>query len=166
MSIYLVAPSLLIVAVLQTAVIPHVELWGVFPDLPVLVVVSWSLLQGKREGAVWGFIAGLGVDLFSGAPLGAATLALVGVGLLSGSGQATVFRGHIALPLVTMFVATFVYNLIFLLVVQIAGQPVVWLDSLVGIVLPAALFNTLLTPVVFWLMRIVKTWFGHEEMEW
>lgn len=166
MSIYLVIPLLLIVGILQAAVIPHLALWGVFADLPALVVVSWSLLEGTRQGVVWGFIAGLIVDLFSGAPFGAATLSLMAVGALSGLGQAAVFRTHVALPLLAMFLATLVYDLLFLLVVQIAGTPVAWLDSLARIVLPSAVLNTVLMPVVYLIMRGLHTWLVREEMEW
>jgi rod shape-determining protein MreD len=166
MTVYLVVPLLVVVAVIQATVMPHVALWGVFPDLPLLIVVSWTLLRGAREGMVWGFIAGMAVDLFSGAPFGAATLSLIAVGFLSGFGEATVFRTHIALPLVTMFLATIVYDLIFLLVIQISGRTVSWLDSLFRVVLPSAVLNALLTPVVFGAMRLLRTRLGREEMEW
>jgi len=166
LSIYLVIPLLLIAGVLQASVVPHLALWGVFPDLPALVVVSWSLLEGTRQGVVWGFIAGLFVDLFSGAPFGAATLSLMAVGALSGLGQATVFRTHVTLPLIVMFLATLVYDLLFLLIVQIAGTPVAWLESLMRIILPSAALNTVLVPLVYLVMRGLHTWLVREEMEW
>ena len=166
MTVYLAVPLLLVFAVIQATVIPHLTIWGVFPDLPLLAVVSWTLLRGAREGLVWGFIAGMAMDLFSGAPFGAATLALMAAGFLSGFGEATVFRTHVALPLVTMFLATIVYDLIFLFVVRFSGSAVTWLDSLLRIILPSAVLNALLTPLVFGAMRLWRTRFGREEMEW
>jgi rod shape-determining protein MreD len=165
-TIYLVVPLLAVVAILQTTIVPGFAVWGVFANLPLLVVVSWSLLRGPREGAVWGFIAGLMVDLLSGAPFGAATLSLIIVGFLTGLGETTVFRTRIALPMVAMLLATIVYDLLFLLVVQISGQPVTWLDSIFRIVLPSAILNAVLTPIVFLTMRWLYTRFGREEMEW
>ena len=166
MTVYLAVPLLLVFAVIQATVIPHLTIWGVFPDLPLLAVVSWTLLRGAREGLVWGFIAGMAMDLFSGAPFGAATLALMAAGFLSGFGEATVFRTHVALPLVTMFLATIVYDLIFLFVVRFSGSAVTWLDSLLRIILPSAVLNALLTPLVFGAMRLWRARFGREEMEW
>lgn len=166
MTIYLVVPLLVVVAILQTTLVPHLAVWGVFADLPLLVVVNWSLLRGPREGIIWGCIAGLAVDLFSGAPFGAATLALIAVGLLAGLGAATVFRAHIALPLLAMFLATIVYDLLLLLVVRISGYPVAWLNSFFRIILPSAVLNAILTPVFFVIMRWLCTRFGREEMEW
>lgn len=165
MTIYLVVPLLVIVAVLQTTLVPHLAIWGVFADLPLLVVVSWSLLRGAREGVIWGFVAGLVVDLLSGAPFGAATLSLIAVGFLSGLGEATVFRTHVALPLVAVFLATILYDLLFLLIVQISGQAVSWLDSLFRVVLPSAVLNAVLTPIVFGVMRWLYTRLSREEME-
>jgi len=164
-TIYLVVPLLVVVGILQTTLVPHLVIWGVFADLPLLVVVSWSLLRGPREGILWGFVAGLTVDLFSGAPFGASTLALIAVGALAGLGAATVFRAHVALPLLAMFLATIVYDLLFLLVVGISGYPVAWLESFYRIILPSATLNAVLTPVVFVTMRWLHVRFGREDME-
>jgi rod shape-determining protein MreD len=166
MTIYLVVPLLMVAVILQATVVPHLTIWGVFPDLPVLIVVNWSLLRGVSEGAVWGFVAGLAVDLLSGAPFGAATLALTTAGLLAGMARATVFGAHIALLLLAMLLATIVYDLLFLLIVQMSGQTVAWLQSLWRIVLPSAMLNALLTPVVLWSMRGLDRWFSRQEIEW
>jgi rod shape-determining protein MreD len=156
---------MVVVAVLQATVVANLTLWGVFADLPLLVVVSWSLLRGAREGMIWGFVGGLAVDVLSGAPFGAATLSLLAVGFLSGLGEATVFRTHVALPLVTVFLATILYGLIFLLVVQISGQVVPWLSSLFRIILPSAVLNTVLTPIVFGTTRWLYRRLGRDEVE-
>ena len=166
MTIYLIVPLLAIVAILQSTLVSHFRIWGVFADLPLLVVVSWGLLRGSREGLIWGFIAGLAVDLFSGAPFGAATFGLMAAGSLSGLGQSTVFRSQLFLPLIAVLLATVVYDMLFLLVVWISGYPVSWLDSLFRLVLPSAALNAALTPVVFVIMRWLNTRFGREEMEW
>jgi rod shape-determining protein MreD len=163
-TIYLVIPLLLTVAVVQTSLVPHLTLWGVFADLPVLFVASWGLLAGSREGTLWGFIAGAAIDLLSGAPFGAATFSLMAVGTLAGLGEANVSRAQLALPLVTIFLATVLYDLSFLFIVRVFGERVVWLESLVRIVLPAAALNTILTPVVYGPMRFVHNRFIREEM--
>jgi rod shape-determining protein MreD len=166
MTIYLAIPLLLAIAVIQATVVPHLALWGVFADLPVLIVASWGLLRGPREGILWGFIAGGAVDLLSGAPFGAATLPLMAIGFLSGLGKGSVFAAHVVFPIAVVFLATIVYNAFFLLVVWISGQPVIWLDSALRLVLPTAILNAVLTPLVFLPMRTLYTRFSRLEMEW
>ena len=166
MTIYLVVPLLAVAAILQSTLVSHFRIWGVFADLPLLIVVSWGVLRGPREGLIWGFVAGLMLDLFSGAPFGAATFGLMAVGLLSGLGKSTVFRSQIALPMLTVLLATVIYDIIFLIVVWISGYPVAWLDSLFRLVFPSAVLNTVLTPVIIVIMAWLNTRFGREEMEW
>ncbi len=166
MTIYLVVPLLIAVVLVQTTIMPHLTVWGVFANLPLLFVVSWGLIQGKKEGAVWGFVAGVAMDLFSGAPFGAATLALMAAGFLAGLGEATIIRAHFALPLVAAFLATVVYSLCFMIVVQVAGQPVFWWESFWRIVLPSAALNAVLMPLILLPMRSLYVRFHHDEMEW
>ncbi len=171
MTIYLAIPLLVLIAVLQATLVSRLALWGVFVDLPVLVVVSWSLLRGPREGMLWGFIAGVAVDLLSGAPFGAATLSLIAVGFLSGLGKTSVFAAvdsevGIVFPVVMAFLATVLYDLFFLFIVWISGHTVAWLDSLLRIILPSAVLNAVLMPVVFPAMRMLHARIGREEMEW
>ena len=166
MTIYLVVPLLAVVTLLQSTLVSHFRIWGVFADLPLLVVVSWGVLRGPREGLIWGFVAGLMLDIFSGAPFGAATFGLMAVGLLSGLGKSTVFQSRIVLPMLAVLLATVIYDIIFLIVVWISGYPVAWLDSLFRLVLPSALLNTVLAPVIIVIMAWLNARFGREEMEW
>ncbi len=166
MTIYLVVPLLVAMAIIQATIISHFPIWGVFADLPLLVVIGWGLMRGSREGLIWGFVAGVAVDLFSGAPFGAATFGLMAVGALAGLGQSTVFRSQLLWPPVAVGLATIVYDLLFLLVVWISGYRVSWLETLFYRAAPSAALNAALTPIIFGAMRWLNTRFGHEGMEW
>jgi rod shape-determining protein MreD len=165
-NIYASILLLISVALIQSTVMPHLTLWGVKPDLMLLVVISWSLLRGAREGIVWGVIGGFCLDLFSGAPFGLSALALLIVSFFSGLGEATVFRTHVILPLATVFLASLAHDLIFLLVLKTLGWPVTWLGSFIRLVLPASLLNVLLTPLVYPTMRWLYRKIGREEISW
>jgi len=145
---------------------PHLPVLGVQPDLMLLMVISWSLLRGAQEGMIWALIGGIGLDLLSGDPFGTFTVILVVLSLLAGLGELSVFRTHLALPLVATLAATLVYDLFFLLLLYARGCSIAWADSLIKVVLPSTLCNVLLSPLVYkalyWLHR--KT--GREEMAW
>ncbi len=145
---------------------PYLTILGVKPDLMLLMVISWSLLRGSKEGMIWALVGGIGLDLLSGAPFGTSTVILVALSLVAGLGELSVFRTHIALPLIATLVATLVYDLFFLFLLYVRGYSIVWTDSLIKIVLPSTLLNVLLSPFVYrallWLHR--KT--GREEMAW
>jgi len=165
-TIYLVVPVLVVIVLVQATVMPHVAVWGVFPDLPVLVVSSWGLLRGPSEGAIGGFIAGAALDLLSGSPFGAASLALIAVGATSGLAKGSALQAHVVLPLLTVLLASILYDLVFLFVLRVSGDTVAWMDSFVRIILPSAALNAVLTPLVFGLMRWLHNRYLREEMEW
>ncbi len=139
---------------------------GVEPELMLMVVVSWSLLRGTGEGMVWALIGGVSLDLLSGAPFGMMTVALLVVSFLSGLGERSVFRTHILLPVVMALVTTLLYDLIILLILALTGRPVAWTDSVVHVVLPSTLINTLLIPLVFWPLQWLHRKTGREEIHW
>jgi rod shape-determining protein MreD len=155
-----------VIVILQTTAMPHLTILGVKPDLVLLVVISWSLLRGSKEGVIWALVGGIGLDLLSGAPFGTSAVALLVLSLLTGMGELSVFRTHIALPLITTFLASLAYNLFFLLLLHTRGCSIAWADSLIKVVLPSTLLNVLLAPLIYkalyWLHR--KT--GPEEMAW
>jgi len=139
---------------------------GVEPELMLMVVVSWSLLRGTGEGMVWALIGGVCLDLLSGAPFGMMTVALLVVSFLSGLGERSVFRTHILLPVVMALVTTLLYDLIVLLILALTGRPVAWTDSVVHVVLPSTLINTLLIPLVFWPLQWLHRKTGREKIHW
>lgn len=79
---YLSVPILLVLAMLQTAVLPLFPLFGLVPVWILLVVIIWSMLRGPQEGVVWGFFGGLMLDIFSAGPFGLNAMALTLVALL------------------------------------------------------------------------------------
>ncbi len=69
--------------VLQVAFLGDLRIFGVHPDLMLLVAVAAGLIGGPSRGAVVGFVSGLLVDLLLPGRLGTSALAfsLVGFGV-------------------------------------------------------------------------------------
>lgn len=145
---------------------PHVSVWGVKPDLLLLVVVSWNLLRGSGQGILWSVVGGLSLDLLWGGPFGFCTIALVSVGFLTGLGETNVFRVSLVLPLVVAALATVCYDVILLFGLRLVGRPVIWADALSRVVGPSILVNVAVMPIVFGAMRWMHRFTGPEEIGW
>lgn len=131
---------MVILAILQVVLLPHLSISGIKPNLVLLVVVVWSLLYGAREGCIWALMFGLLLDLLSGAPFGLASVALVAASALSGLQLWRTIHAQWFLPALVA-AASVVHDAVFLLLLQITGHPVVWWDSVMYAVLPGALLS-------------------------
>ena len=153
MSPYLVVPLLALIAILQTTLIPMFVPGSVRPDLMLIVVVSWGVVHGDGQAALWGLGGGICLDLLSGAPFGLNALTLGGVGLLADSLQTNFFRANIFIPPAIMFVAALLFHIAQAGALQTLGYPINWAYFSFGVVLPTALLDTALMPIVYWLLR-------------
>lgn len=70
--------------VVHAAVVPHLAVRGVQPDVLLVAVVAVAAVRGERTGAAFGFATGLGADLFLATPLGTSALSYTLVGHVVG----------------------------------------------------------------------------------
>lgn len=135
---------------LDTVVLPGLSFGMWRPDVLVLTVVGFALVDGPGTGARYGFAAGLAVDLLStGSQLvgtGALVLVLVGYGcgVVRPYLSATGLVGQVALAAAASTVAVLAYGLLSQLLEAAPSTPFDAVQS--G--LATGLYNALLAPLV------------------
>lgn len=78
------AATVLTALLLQTTVLTRLPLPGGAPDLLLVLVVAFALVEGSLSGTVTGFVAGLLADLGADHELGRTALVLAVVGYAAG----------------------------------------------------------------------------------
>lgn len=155
---YLMIPLLLLLSLFQSTTVARFKLAGVKPDLVLLLIVVGALVYGARPAVLWAFIAGIGLDIFSGGPLGASSLALMASALIAGLGHRPFSRFNILVPLTAAALGTLIYAAVYLTILALLDVTGVstlqlpLLDTVRDIVLPVTVYNTalmlLLLPVL------------------
>lgn len=149
--------AILLGVVLQVGIAPHLAIAGIVPNVLMLVVVTLAMVEGPRWGAGAGFAAGLAFDLIGTGPIGAMALVLTVVGYVAGSLQANMFAQGWLMPLTAVFMASFVTEVSYALVLNIVGEGGRLLATLGRISLPAALYNGVLALLTYpWLARFLR----------
>lgn len=144
-----VAAVVVLAVALQVSLFTHLALYGVVPDLALLVVVAAGLVRGPRYAALLGFAAGMVLDLAPPADhtAGRWALALVLVGYLVGltrpEGRPP-FLGTVLLVAAGTFVGTSVFALTGIAL----DEPGVDVGSALQMVPLTIVYDVLLTPVV------------------
>ncbi len=149
MSLWILIPLLFLAAICQATLLPLIAIAGFRIDLALVLVVAWGLVGRSGRAAVWGFFAGIFLDLTSGMPFGIQTIALTGIGLLMEFGQVNSIRDSLILPPAAMIIATFVYDLFLLFVLSLVNPSLLVADYLWRVTLPSALINTLALPLAY-----------------
>lgn len=153
MKLHLALPALFAALLLQTTLLLSMGAVHLRPDLLLLFVVGVGVVAGVSHAVIWSAAAGLLLDLMSAAPLGTHMMALLPVALLTLLRQSDIIEGRLTLSLALVFIATFVYDTIFLAMIALTGQRVEWLPSLFWVMLTSAVLNTAVMPPVYWVIR-------------
>ncbi len=149
MSLYFGIPILLLAAVLQSVWVDGIRVIGGRPDLVLLLVVTWSIIRGANEGALWGFIGGMFCDLLSGSGFGLWTVSLTAVGLLVGQPWVHSLGPTVIRLALMSAVGTLFGHLVLLLTMSLLGYAVEIGRGIQTVAGPAAVLNLLLSPFAF-----------------
>ena len=166
MRVFTVLIILFATMLIQSTVLGFIRVGGVQPDLVLLVVIFNAFLRGSKEGAFLGFLGGLWQDILTGNFIGFNALAKFGAGYLVGLVESKLFKDNVFVLLGVTFLATLTSQIIYYLLLVILGVMVPPFWALVRIMLPVALYNTILAPIfykLFYRSRI-KGLFSEKEM--
>lgn len=146
-------PVLLAAVIVHTAVSPQLRLFGVAPDVLLLLSIAVAIAAGAERGAAVGFACGLLADCFLQTPFGlsALTYALVGYGV--GVFQTGVLHSSWWIPAITAAVASAVGVLGFVGLGVVVGQDQLLSARLAEVTPVVALLHAALAPVAVRLMR-------------
>ena len=143
----------LVAALLQASVVPFLAGGSARPNLVVMVAASWSIAAGAREAVWWAFVGGIAADLLSGGPLGAGALsALVPVAVV-GLGDTQLRPRSVLAGAALVGVATFGAQVIYLLVLAIAGVALGDVTALGTSALSTAVYDGVLAIATYPLFR-------------
>jgi rod shape-determining protein MreD len=147
---YMMFPLIAFACLIQATAAARIKIYGVKPDLVLLLVVVGTLVYGARSGLLWAFFGGLGLDIFSGGQMGSSSLALMAAVLVAGLGHRVLSRFNVFVPIVTIVASTVVYAgaylgiLAVLQYLDVAQHQVPLWATVQSIVVPAVVYNTTL----------------------
>jgi rod shape-determining protein MreD len=144
---------LLVFLVVELTVLDRLHLFGAGPDIMLLLAVVAGIEGGPRVGALFGFAAGILLDLFLQTPMGLSALVFCIVGYAVGSLQGGVLRAAWWIPIVTTFVASVVGVLTYALVATVVGEPHLVTPHLFVVAAVVGVFNAILSPAALRLVR-------------
>lgn len=159
------AGMLLLALAVQSTLLAQATILGVIPQLVLVLVVALAFLDGERVGTLMGFFGGLLIDLLlPGAVVGLTALIFTLIGYGVGLIRYMAPSDSVWTPVLTVAGASAVAELGYAALAIIIGQQWVSLDETIKIAGLVVLYNTLLTPFVYPLVRRVADRFRPEKV--
>jgi rod shape-determining protein MreD len=140
---------------LQSTVFAQIKLGGAKPELMYLITVALAMIEGPATGAIYGFAAGMGQDFLLNQPKGITALTLTLVGYVVGQIRQYIVSPSPALPVALVAAATAIGVLFYGFVAFLLGQLGTGFLFLLRTALLSALYNAILTPLLFPVLRRV-----------
>jgi rod shape-determining protein MreD len=140
---------------LQSTVFAEVTLAGAKPELVYLATIVLAYLEGPSSGSLAGFVGGMSEDFLLNQPKGITALTLTLVGYSVGAFRQYVSSPSPLVPVILVGAATAGGLLFHGLVSFLLGQLVVGFGYVARVALLSGLYNAILTPLVYPVIRRV-----------
>jgi rod shape-determining protein MreD len=158
--------ALVIVAItVQSTLLARATILRVIPQLAFVVIVCLAYIDGERVGLVTGFFAGVMQDLLlSESIVGLTALVYVLIGYGVGSFRRLAPSESVWMPVFVVAISSAVAEVGYATLAIILGQPWVSLSRTAKVMGLVVLYNTLLTPFVFPLVRRIAERYRPEKV--
>lgn len=154
--ILIVAAIVLVGFLLQTCVFSKMELAGVTPNIILIVIASFGLMRGRKQGMLIGFFCGLLLDFFSGSIIGMYAIIYLYIGLLSGLFKRLFFGDDIKLPLLLIAASDIAYGILIYLLLFLTRGQVDFIYYFMNLIMPEAVYTLLVAIPLYYILLSVN----------
>jgi rod shape-determining protein MreD len=158
------AALILLNFVVQATLLPFISIMQVTPDTALVFIISYAILRGDIEGALFGFFTGLVQDALGGFVLGFFALLGFLTGYICGKPFRDFFKDNYFLPFFVVVGVSLVYQfLVYVGTVMFLGQANFWF-YFANIILPGTIYTASLAVPLYAFLHFINTRIErHEE---
>lgn len=155
MRIAVIGVLLTIVHILEVTVFDALRIGGVSANFMIMIIVSFALLRGSKEGLCVGALAGILYDITFGTMLGPKLITYALIGYVCGKFNKNFYRENFIIPFVcTLFSSLFAnFSSMFLFVMRGKLNIIFFLKT---IIIPELIYTVTLSLVVYQLTYMIN----------
>ena len=162
----LVSILIIISYVFQTTFSLKMSFGVVAPNIIMIIVCSYALLRGKKEGLLVGFFAGLLIDLFFGyyEVIGINAFLYMMIGYIVGIFHDIWYLQDILIPVIVVAISDFVYNFIYYIITFLLRNRLDLMHYIKKIILPEIIYSVFLTVFIYRILMLLNRKLEEFEM--
>lgn len=164
MRVIVIGTLLILTQILEATVFQILRIGNIAPNFMIILIVSFALLRGSKEGTVVGIAAGLLYDSTFGLMMGPAIFAYALIGFISGKFNKNFYRENFIIPLICTFFSSLFFSLINMIALVLRGE-LHFVFYLKTIVIPELIYTMALALIIYQLAYIVNEKIEEREKE-
>lgn len=149
--------------ILQTTLCNYLTIQGVFPNTALIIVVSYALLRGSKEGCIIAICSGILFDIFFGTATGYYALLFLLFGFFTGKSQKNFYRENYLLPILFCSVAAGIFEFIHFITEFLLRKDADILFFFVRVLLPNIVYTTVVTVPIYRILFGLNEWLELKE---
>lgn len=134
---------------LQVVLAPNISLFGSFPCIPLVYVLTFAAVSPNSCGPLMPFAVGLVCDLLGSGPVGALAFLFMVASLCIARLFCVMNNDSLFMPLLSMFVALVVVESLYGILLIAIGLPVGYLEAFFTRAVPCALYDFAVALLVY-----------------
>jgi len=156
MRFILIILLLFLAILLQTTLLTHLSIFGVLPNLVLIIIILVSLTNNWQKSLISALVGGLLLDLFSGLPLGTFSLSLVIISFIFNFAKFYLFtRINFLVILTAIITGTIFYELLVISLTKfmsLVSLSHIYLKYNLLYLMPVEIIYNLISVIVFYLV--------------
>lgn len=162
MRLSIIGILLLIMHALSTTLFQSLKIGDISPNFMIMIIVSFALLRGSKEGGIIGLIAGLLNDISFGTVLGPTAIIYGIIGYVCGKFNRNFYRENFIIPFICTLCSSLFYSITFMLGFVLRGK-VNFIFFLKSIVIPEIIYTITLSLVIYQLAYVINEKIEYQE---
>ncbi len=110
MRITVIGSLLVIVHTLSATLFQHIRIGNIAPNFMIMIIVSFALLRGSKEGTLVGAVAGLLNDTSFGLMIGPTIISYAIIGYVCGKFNKNFYRENFIIPFICTLFSSLFYS--------------------------------------------------------
>ena len=163
MRIFITALLVFLNFILQTTLFRFFAIRGVFPNTALIIVTSYALLRGSKEGALVGVFSGLLMDVFFSTTIGFYSALYFAAGVAFGRIQRNFYRENYLLPIIFCTFSACLFEAVLYTTGFVFRGEGNLLYFLFRVLLPEIVYTAILTIPIYRILFGINEWLELKE---
>ena len=146
---------LIIVHTLESTLFQHLRIGGIGPNFMIMLIVSFALLRGSKEGMIIGGVAGLLNDISFGMHIGPTLISYMLIGFLCGRFNKNFYRENFIIPFICTLASSLFYSGVNILSFILRGR-LCFGYFIKSIVIPELIYTITLSLIVYQVSYLIN----------